>query len=457
MKYKPYDYQSYATNFILQHEKCGLFLDMGLGKTSITLSALWELLLDWFEIGRVLIIAPLRVAKSTWPNEIEKWDHLKGITYSVVVGNKSERIAALNKKAFVYIINREQVSWLVDNGYFRFDMVIIDELSSFKSNKAARFKALKSKRASVKRIVGLTGTPTSNGLMDLWSQIYLLDGGERLGRFITGFRERYFVPDKRSRDIVYSYKPREGAEDSIYEKISDICISMRAKQYLNMPELITSKIEVKMSEKELKVYEVLKKDLVLSLDSGDIDATSAVGLSNKLLQIANGAVYNENGKVVNIHDRKLDALEDLIESANGKSVMVAYWFKHDKDRLLKRFNARCIETEKDIDDWNKGNIKVALIHPASAGHGLNLQAGGSYLVWFGLTWSLELYQQCNARLYRQGQKETVVIEHIITKDTIDEDVLKALEKKDTNQEKLIEAVKARIGGYDESRRNDKKI
>ena len=454
MRYNPYDYQKYATNFILQHEKCGLFLDMGLGKTSITLSALWELVLDWFEIGRVLIIAPLRVAKSTWPSEIEKWDHLEGLTYSVVVGNKSERIAALNKKAFVYIINREQVSWLVDNDYFKFDMVIIDELSSFKSNKAARFKALKSKSAGLKRIVGLTGTPTSNGLLDLWSQIYLLDGGERLGRFITGFRERYFVPDKRSRDIVYSYKPREGAEDSIYEKISDICISMKAKEYLNMPKLIKNKVEVTMSEKELKAYQVLKKDLVLSLEGGDIDAVSAVGLSNKLLQIANGAVYDENGKVVNIHDRKLYELEYLIESDTGKPVMVDYWFKHDKDRLLKRFNARCIETKKDIDDWNKGNIKIALIHPASAGHGLNLQAGGSYIVWFGLTWSFELYQQCNARLYRQGQKETVVIEHIVTRGTIDEEVLKALEKKDTNQERLIDAVKARIGGYDESRRNN---
>ena len=457
MKYNPYDYQRYATNFILQHKNCGLFLDMGLGKTSITLTALWELLFDWFEIGRVLIIAPLRVAKSTWPSEIEKWDHLQGLTYSVVVGNKNARIAALNKKAFVYIINREQVSWLVDNGYFNFDMVIIDELSSFKSNKSARFKSLKSKRASVKRIVGLTGTPTSNGLMDLWSQIYLLDGGERLGRFITGFRERYFIPDKRNRDIVYSYKPREGAEDAIYEKLSDICISMRANEYLNMPKLISSKVEVQMSEKELKIYEALKKDFILSLNGSDIDATSAVGLSNKLLQIANGAVYDENGKIVKIHDRKLEALEDLIESANGKPVMVAYWFKHDKDRLLKRFNARCIETEKDIDDWNKGNINIALIHPASAGHGLNLQAGGSYLIWFGITWSLELYQQCNARLYRQGQKDTVVIEHIIAKGTIDEDVLKALEKKDFNQNKLIEAVKARIGGNDEGRRNNKKV
>lgn len=444
MKYVPHEYQSYATEFIIEHPACGLLLDMGLGKTIITLSALWELLLDYFEVGRVLIIAPLRVAKDTWPKEITKWEHLNGLSYCVVVGTEKERREALNKKAFIYIINRENVTWLIENKLFHFDMVVIDELSSFKSHQSKRFKALRKIRGSVGHIVGLTGTPAPNGLIDLWAQINLLDMGERLGRFIGGYRERYFMPDKRSRDVIFSYKPRAGAEDAIYEKISDICISMKATDYLNMPELVFSNVEVNMSEKEQKMYDQLKADLILPFEDGDIDAASAVGLSNKLQQMACGAVYDENGKVKWIHDRKLDALEDLIEAANGKPVLIAYWYKYDKERLIERFGAIPIDTSEDITRWNKGEIPVGILQPASGALGINLQEGGCYLIWFGLTWSLELYQQCNARLWRQGQKQTVTIQHIITKGTIDEDVLKALEAKDCTQEALLLAVKARI-------------
>ena len=446
MQYKPHDYQEYATNFIIEHKVCGLLLDMGLGKTVITLTALWLLLLDYFEVGRVLIIAPLRVARDTWPKEIEKWDHLEGLSYSVVVGSEKERIEALNKKVFIYIINRENVSWLIENKLFNFDMVIIDELSSFKSHQSKRFKSLRKVRATLHRIVGLTGTPAPNGLIDLWAQINLLDMGERLGRFIGGYRERYFTPDKRTRDIVFSYKPREGAEEAIYEKISDICISMKANDHLTMPELVVSNVEVVMSEKEKKLYEQLERDMILPFVDGDIDAASAVGLSNKLHQLANGAVYDENGKVKHIHDRKLDALEDLIEAANGKPVLITYWFKHDRERLMERFHTVPIDKSEDITKWNKAEIPVAIIHPASAGHGLNLQEGGCHLIWFGLTWSLELYQQCNARLWRQGQKDTVVIQRLITKGTVDEEVLVALDAKESTQDALIEAVKARIGG-----------
>lgn len=446
MKYVPHSYQEYAKEFVILHKACGLLLDMGLGKTIITLSALWELVLDYFEVGHILIIAPLRVARDTWPKEIEKWEHLQGLTFSVVVGSEKQRREALRKPAFIYIINRENVEWLVHNYTWDFDMVVIDELSSFKSHQAKRFKALRAVRPKIKRIVGLTGTPAPNGLIDLWSQINLLDMGERLGRFIGGYRERYFTPDKRNRDVVFSYKLREGAEAAIYNKISDICISMKATDHLQMPECIYNTVEVNMSEKERKQYQQLEKDMLLPFEDGDIDAVSAVGLSNKLHQLANGAVYDENGNVKFIHDKKLDALEDIIEAANGKPILIAYWFKHDRDRIVERFHAVAIDKSEDITKWNEGKIPVAIIHPASAGHGLNLQAGGSTLVWFGLTWSLELYQQCNARLWRQGQQSTVVIEHLITKDTIDEEVMAALAKKENTQEALIQAVKARIGG-----------
>lgn len=447
MKYKPHNYQQFATDFILNQSICCLMLDMGLGKTVITLTALWQLALDSFDVSRVLVIAPKRVAEDTWPKELAKWEHLTGLTSSLVLGSAAERKAALQRKAFLYIINRENVAWLVKNHYWDFDMVVIDELSSFKSNKAERFKAMKKVRPMVTRIVGLTGTPAPNTLLDLWPQMYLMDMGQRLGRFIGGFRDRFFLPDKRNREIIYSYKPREGAEDAIYALISDICISMKAADYLDMPERIDNRIEVSMSPKERKLYDDFQKDMVLSIGDEELDAVNAAALSNKLLQMANGAVYGEDKKVIPIHDRKLDALEDLVEAANGKPLLVAYWYKHDLQRIKARFkNARCIDTAKDIDDWNAGQIPLALIHPASAGHGLNLQDGGCTIVWFGLTWSLELYQQLNARLWRQGQKHTVVIHHIVTKGTHDEDVMRALENKDTRQSALIEAVRARIGG-----------
>lgn len=447
MKYKPHNYQQFATDFILNQSICCLMLDMGLGKTVITLTALWQLALDSFDVSRVLVIAPKRVAEDTWPKELAKWEHLTGLTSSLVLGSAAERKAALQRKAFLYIINRENVAWLVKNHYWDFDMVVIDELSSFKSNKAERFKAMKKVRPMITRIVGLTGTPAPNTLLDLWPQMYLMDMGQRLGRFIGGFRDRFFLPDKRNREIIYSYKPREGAEDAIYALISDICISMKAADYLDMPERIDNRIEVVMSPKERKLYDDFQKDMVLSIGDEELDAANAAALSNKLLQMANGAVYGEDKKVIPIHDRKLDALEDLVEAANGKPLLVAYWYKHDLQRIKARFkNARCIDTAKDIDDWNAGKIPLALIHPASAGHGLNLQDGGCTIVWFGLTWSLELYQQLNARLWRQGQKHTVVIHHIVTKGTHDEDVMRALENKDTRQSALIEAVRARIGG-----------
>lgn len=447
MKYSPHNYQQYAQDFILENPVSCLMLDMGLGKTVITLTALWELTLDRFDVSKILVIAPKRVAEDTWPRELEKWEHLSGLTASLVLGSREQREAALRKNAFLYIINRENVCWLVENHRWDFDMIVVDELSSFKSNRAERFKALKKVRPCVSRVVGLTGTPAPNSLLDLWPQIYLLDMGQRLGRFVGGFRDRFFLPDKRNREIIYSYKPKEGAEDAIYRQLSDICISMKAVDYLDMPERIDNRVEVFMNAAEQKKYEDFERDMILELNGETLDAVNAAALSGKLLQMANGAVYGENHKVLQVHDRKLDALEDLVEAANGKPLLVAYWYKHDLQRIRARFkNARCIDTQKDIADWNAGKIPLALIHPASAGHGLNLQDGGCVIVWFGLTWSLELYQQLNARLWRQGQKQTVVIHHIITAGTHDEDVMAALEKKDMRQSALIDAVRARIGG-----------
>lgn len=446
MRYKAHDYQAYATEFILEHPVCCLMLDCGMGKTVVTLTALWDLVLDSFDTGRVLIIAPKRVAETVWQQEIEKWEHLTGLNAVRVLGSAAERRAALNRKASVYIINRENLVWLTKNAAWNFDMVVVDELSSFKSHQSQRFKALKAVRPKVGRIVGLTGTPAPNSLMDLWPEMYVLDMGQRLGRFIGGFRERFFVPDKRNREIIYSYKPREGAEEAIYSLISDICISMKAVDYLDMPKLVDNRVFVEMSAREQKSYDQFAKDMVLSLDGEELDAINAAALSNKLQQMANGAIYGEDRKVLYLHDRKLDALEDLVEAANGKPMLVAYWFKHDHDRIHERFSVRDIDTPKDIEDWNSGKILVALIHPASAGHGLNLQSGGSTLVWFSMTWSLELYQQLNDRLWRQGQKHTVVVHHILTKGTIDEDIIRALERKDVSQSALVAAVRARIGG-----------
>lgn len=446
MNYKPHEYQSYATEFILSHPISAVFLEMGLGKSVITLSAIFDLCLDYFLVYKVLVIAPLRVARDTWPAEIKKWDHLKELTYSVAVGTEKDRLDALKKQSTVYIINRENVDWLVNKSgiLFDFDMVVIDELSSFKSYGAKRFKSLLKVRPSVKRIVGLTGTPSSNGLMDLWAEFRILDLGQRLGRYITHYRNTYFTPDKRNGQIVFSYKPLAGAEDEIYRQISDITISMKSADFLQMPECMINEVPVSLNEKEWKIYADFKEDMVTNLGDEEIDAVNAAVLSGKLLQMANGAVYDSENKAHIIHDKKLDALEDLIEGANGKPVLVAYWFKHDLERINNRFPVRQIKTSKDIEDWNNGSIPIAVIHPASAGHGLNLQSGGSTLIWFGLTWSLELYQQTNARLYRQGQNETVVIHHIIAKDTIDEDVILALTRKEKTQAALINAVKAKL-------------
>ena len=446
MKYAPHNYQKFATDFIINHPVSAVLLEIGLGKSVISLSAINELMLDYFDVSRTLVIAPLRVANSTWPDEIKKWDHLKHLNYSVVIGSEKERLDALGKPAHIYLINRENVDWLITKSgiSWKFDMVVIDELSSFKSYQAKRFKSLLKVRPKIKRIVGLTGTPSSNGLMDLWAEFRLLDMGERLGRYITYYRQNFFIPDKRNQQMIFSYKPKDGAEKKIYSLISDITISMKSKDFLKMPECVMNEVIVTLSDKEQKLYNSLKQDMVLSLEENEIDAINAAALSNKLLQMSNGAVYNDDKESIHIHDRKLDALEDLIEGANGKPVLVAYWFKHDLEKIKDRFDVREIKSAKDISDWNEGKIPVALIHPASAGHGLNLQAGGSTLIWFGLTWSLELYQQTNARLYRQGQDSTVVIHHILTKGTIDEDVMKALKAKEKIQDALIDSVKARL-------------
>ena len=452
MKYEPHDYQRYATKYIESHPVAAVFLDMGLGKTSITLTALNDLLFDYFDAHRILVVAPLRVARNTWSDEIAKWDHLKDLQFSIVVGTVAERIAALNVKADIYIINRENLQWLIEksNVPFDFDMVVIDELSSFKNHQAKRFKSLMKVRPKVRRVVGLTGTPSSNGLMDLFAEFKILDMGARLGRFIGQYRMTYFKPDKMNGPMVYSYKPLPGAEQAIYEKISDITISMKAADHLKMPELVNTKYMVHLSEKEKKKYEDMKAELVLALPEGEITAANAASLSGKLSQMANGAVYADDESILSIHERKLDALEDIIEAANGKTVLVAYWFKHDLMRIEQRLAEKKIPFQKldsdaSIKKWNKGELPVALIHPASAGHGLNLQSGGSTLVWFGITWSLELYQQTVARLYRQGQSEgTVTNIHILAKDTVDERIMKALQEKDSTQSALIDAVKAEL-------------
>ena len=450
MQYNPHDYQKYAINYIESHPVSAILLDMGLGKTSIALTAINDLLFDSFDAHKVLVVAPLRVARDTWPAEIEKWDHLSDLIVSVAVGSTAERVQALKAAADIYVINRENLCWLIEaSGLpFDFDTVIIDELSSFKNHQAKRFKSLMKVRPKVKRMIGMTGTPSSNGLMDLWAEFKLLDMGARLGRFITAFRSNYFMPDKRNGQIIYSYKPLPGAEPSIYQKISDITISMKSTDYLKMPELISSEHTVMLSEKEAKRYDELARDLVLELPGGEVTAANAAALSNKLCQMANGAIYKDSGETQVIHNQKLDALEDIIEAAAGKPILVAYWYKHDYERIVEKLYSIKIsfsklDTAESIRKWNNKEIPVGLIHPASAGHGLNLQAGGACIVWFGLTWSLELYQQTNARLWRQGQTaETVVVQHIVTKGTIDERVLRALSLKDKSQSALIDAVKA---------------
>lgn len=452
MRYKPHEYQKYAIRFIKKNPIAAILLDMGMGKTSIVLSALNELMYDSFEVTKVLIIAPLRVARNTWSDEIKKWDHLNGIRYSIAVGAAAERLAALTADADIYIINRENVPWLVEESGipFDYDMVVVDELSSFKNWQAKRFKALMKVRPKIRRIVGLTGTPSSNGLMDLFAEFKILDMGERLGRFISQYRVNYFKPDRMNGPIVYTYKLLPGAEDRIYDRISDITISMKATDYLDMPELISNEYKVYLDDDEREKYEEMKDELVLQLPSGEITAANAAALSGKLSQLANGAIYDDGGSVNAFHERKLDALEDLIESANGKPVLVAYWFKHDLARITGRLKKlkvvfEKLDSDQSIEKWNAGELQVGLIHPSSAGHGLNLQSGGNVIVWFGITWSLELYQQMIARLWRQGQTSgTVTVIHIITSGTVDERILKALEAKDHTQKALIDAVKAEV-------------
>lgn len=446
MKFKPWSYQEFAIRHVMNNAASGLFLDMGMGKTVSTLTAI-DNLIFLGEVSKVLVIAPLRVAEDTWSTEVEKWDHLKHLKISKILGAKKIRENALLQEADIYVTNRENVDWLVEECYHKwpFDMVVIDELSSFKSSKAKRFRSLKKVRPYFKRIVGLTGTPAPNSLIDLWPQLYLLDGGQRLGRTITGYRDQFFVPGRRNQHIVYNWNPRTGAEDSIYKRIGDICISMKSEDYLELPERINNMIEVKLSKTAADTYKQLERDLVIEIDESAVTAANAAVLTNKLLQMANGAIYTETHDVMEVHDEKLKALYDVIEAANGKPVLVFYNFKHDQSRIMEFLASKKIKAKGlDIKAWNAGEISVMLAHPASAGHGLNLQAGGHIIVWFGLTWSLELYQQANKRLHRQGQKENVIVHHIITKNTVDEDVMKALGGKEVNQDMLLEAVKARI-------------
>lgn len=451
MKFNPHKYQQYAIDFIIKNPVAAILLDMSMGKTAICLMAIQHLMYESFEVNKVLVICPLRVTL-TWRDEIHKWSQLNGLTYSIVKGTATQRKKALQADADIYIINRENVPWLINTSgvSFDFDMVVVDELSSFKNHQTARHKALMKVRPYIKRIVGLTGTPVSGGLMDLFAEFKLLDMGERLGRFIGQYRLNYFKPDRVNGPIVYSYKLLPGAEEKIYDKISDITISMKAVDYLDMPELITTEYPVYLDEDEMEKYEELKKDLILSTPEHEVTAANAASLSNKLSQMANGAVYTDDKEIIKFHDKKLDALEDIIESANGKPLLVAYWFKHDYTRIVERLEKigvkyMKIDTEESIRKWNNKEIPVALIHPASAAHGLNLQQGGNTMVWMGITWSLELYQQACCRLYRQGQTEgTVSIIHLISKGTIDEKIMKALSVKDTTQSALIDAVKAEI-------------
>ena len=452
MKFIPHDYQKIAIEKIIDGPAVGLFLEMGLGKTVSALTAIQELLYDYFDVSKVLVIAPLRVTQSTWSGEIEKWDHLQGLRLSKVLGSEKQRIEALHQPADIWIINRENTEWLVDyyGRKWPFDMVVIDELSSFKNPRSKRFRALRKVRPLIKRIVGLTGTPAPNGLIDLWSQIYLLDQGERLGKTLTGYRNRYFDPGRRNQNIVFEWIPKPFAEERIYEKISDICVSMKAEDWLQLPGRIDNAIEVELPEKAKSQYKQLEKDLILPLLGSDVTAANAAVLTNKLLQMANGAIYDEFGEAKEIHDAKLEALEEVVEAANGKPVLVVYSYRHDLDRIknqLKKYKPRTLDSDQDVQDWNAGKTQVLLLHPASGGHGLNLQTGGNIIVWFGLTWGLEYYQQANARLYRQGQIERVIVHHIVAKGTMDEEVLKALTGKAATQNDLMEAVKAKIEQY----------
>lgn len=461
MEFRPHEYQQYCIDRMVSDDKLGLMLDMGLGKTVITLSAIADLKYNRFLVNKVLVIAPKKVAEATWSKEAEKWDHLSLLKIVPILGPLQKRIRALNTPGDIFVINRENVVWLVEytRNSWPFDMVVIDEFSSFKSHQAKRFKALTWVRNHIKRFVGLTGTPTPNGLLDLWAQIYLLDQGERLGKYISHYRERYFDPDQRNREHIFSYAPKPGAEESIYKKISDICISMKAEDYLQLPDVTYNTVPVILDNKAIKDYEELERQMILQLDnSKTIDVTSAAALSNKLLQLANGAIYDENREVHEIHKCKIEAFLELIEKLNGKSALVFYNFQHDLDRILEalkksNLRIRVLKTVEDQDAWNKGEIDILLTHPASSAYGLNLQEGGNHVIWFGLNWSLELYQQANKRLHRQGQKEKVIVHHLIVQNTRDEDVMKALNSKGDIQDALLESLKVRIEKYKVVQRN----
>ena len=463
-------YQLSAVEFIISHPYCGVFLDLGLGKTVSTLTAINYLMNDYCEINSVLVIAPKRVAESVWQEEAEKWEHLQHLRFSKIIGTQKQRIAAvMETKADIYIISRDNIAWLCalyGGGKLPFDMVVVDELSSFKSYKSIRFKALRGARPYLKRLVGLTGTPAPNGLIDLWPQIYLMDRGDRLEKTISRYREKYFRPGQTNGHVVYSYNLMSDSEQLIHKRIEDICISMKADDYLEMPLRTDNYIKLRMPDDIKKQYDDFEKNKVLDMfkpeqkyleetdkwinEPAEINAVNAAALSNKLLQFANGAIYDENKKVFPIHDIKLDALKEIIEDANGQSVLVAWTYQFDRDRILdylKKYRPRELKTNKDIEDWNAGKIQVMLAHPASAGHGLNLQAGGNIIVWFGQTWSLELYQQFNARLYRQGQQKGVVVHHLIMQGTHDEDVIQALKAKDRKQNALMDSIKAKINKY----------
>lgn len=439
MEFRPHKYQEEAINKIIEIDRCGLFLDMGLGKTVITLTAINDLMFNRFEVNKVVIIAPLKVAEDTWVKELSKWDHLTNLSMSLVLGDKNKRIKALETQADIYVINRENVSWLVTylGRDWDFDMVVIDELSSFKNPSASRFKSLKKVIGKSSRVVGLTGTPNPNGYIDLWSQIYLLDSGERLGKTLTRFRDTYFVPDKRDSYRIFTYKLKSGADKLINKEISDICISMKADDYLDLPDKIFVNHEISLENR--RSYDELEKEFYFEFDKGsEVTAASKSVLINKLLQLCNGAVYTDGDKYQVVHDDKLDKLEEIVESTLDSPILCFYQYKHDLDRIINRFDFAKELSQDNIDAWNKGKIKLLLTHPASSAYGLNLQDGGNVIVWFGLPWNLELYQQANARLHRQGQRRNVFIHHLICENTVEERVLETLQRKGIVQDELLD-------------------
>ena len=448
--FKPYDYQAYAINKIIDNKRFGLFLDMGLGKTVSTLTAIDELKYNYLDVDKVLVIAPKRVAEDTWAQEVEKWTHLSHLDVSLVLGTPKQREQALEKNADIYVTNKENTKWICDRykKYWPFDMVVIDELSTFKNSDSQRFKILKKKRPLFERFVGLTGTPAPKNIMDLWAQLYLIDGGERLGKFKTHFRQKYFYPTHKVAEHTFNWELKDGAKDEIYKMISDVTVSMESKDYLEMPERVDTVKEAKLSKKERALYNDLEQNMVIENDiddEKDIVALNSASLSNKLLQMSNGAVYANDGTITHIHDRKLELLDEIVEESQGQPILVIYNYKHDKDRLLERYSfAETLDSEDYMERWNNGEIQMLITHPASAGHGLNLQYGGSVMVWFGLTWNLEYYEQANARLYRQGQKKTTVIHHLLTENSIDQKVYDSLKNKKLNQNELMNAVKARL-------------